>query len=221
MVPKRLAQLARSQSPRTRWHLFRPVSCKRQIQTSLTILFNITIVKTKSQPLISEVQTEFRSVYATRWQLCRKQSTKVVVGAVIKILSSETGTYFLPYTVGQAIAAFHQEPLIAYNQKSEIWISDQIYGRIFNDKTTGAHLAFCYSLLRAVEDAKRSIVAQSKGDDGLTGQERQRLSYFRHRGSTYLLTSAIASCMETFLQRRIVEPAKISFGQRVSPAAAT
>ena len=124
------------------------------------------------------------------------------------------------YTVGQAIAAFHQEPLIAYNQKSEIWISDQIYGRIFNDKTTGAHLAFCYSLLRAVEDAKRSIVAQSKGDDGLTGQERQRLSYFRHRGSTYLLTSAIASCMETFLQRRIVEPAKISFGQRVSPAAA-
>lgn len=125
------------------------------------------------------------------------------------------------YTVGQALAAFHQEPLIAYNQKSEIWISDPIYGHFFNDRTTGAHLVLSYSLLRAVEESKRNIVAKSKGDNGLTGQETQLLTYFRHRGSTYLLTSAIASCMETFLQRRIAEPAKLSFGQRVSPAAAT
>jgi hypothetical protein len=44
------------------------------------------------------------------------------------------------YTVGQALAAFHQDPLTAYNQKSEIWVSDQIYSRYFNDDATGAHL---------------------------------------------------------------------------------
>lgn len=125
------------------------------------------------------------------------------------------------YTVGQALAAFHQEPVTAYNLKSEIWVSDQTYARFFNDDTTGAHLVFCYALLRAVEETKRSLVGKSKSEAGLTAQETQLLSYFRHRGSTYLFVSAIASCMETFVGRRIPVPARISFGQRTSPKQAT
>ena len=125
------------------------------------------------------------------------------------------------YTVGQALAAFHQDPLTAYNLKSEIWVSDQTYARFFNDDTTGAHLVLCYALLRAVEDAKRSLVARSKLEAGLTAQEAQLLSYFRHRGSTYLFVSAIASCMETFIGRRIAVPARISFGPKTPPKQAT
>lgn len=126
------------------------------------------------------------------------------------------------YTVGQALAAFHQDPLIAYNQKSEIWVNDQTYARYFNDDTTGAHLVFCYGLLRAVEDAKRKLVTQSKGSEGdLTALDAQLLSYFRHRGATYLLVSAIASCMETFVNKRISVPARVSFGSRTSPKQAT
>ncbi|WP_217351300.1 AIPR family protein [Azoarcus sp. DN11] len=125
------------------------------------------------------------------------------------------------YTVGQALAAFHQEPLTAYNLKSEIWVSDQTYARFFNDDTTGAHLVLCYALLRAVEETKRSLVGKSKSEAGLTAQETQLLSYFRHRGSTYLFVSAIASCMETFVGRRIPVPARISFGQKTSPKQAT
>ena len=125
------------------------------------------------------------------------------------------------YTVGQALAAFHQDPLTAYNLKSEIWVSDQTYARFFNDDTTGAHLVLCYALLRAVEDAKRSLVARSKLEAGLTAQEAQLLSYFRHRGSTYLFVSAIASCMETFIGRRIAIPARISFGPKTPPKQAT
>ena len=117
------------------------------------------------------------------------------------------------YTVGQALAAFHQDPITAYNLKSEIWVSDQTYARFFNDDTTGAHLVLCYALLRAVEEAKRNLVARSKREeDALTAQETQLLSYFRHRGSTYLFVSAIASCMETFVGQRISVPARISFG---------
>lgn len=125
------------------------------------------------------------------------------------------------YTVGQSLAAFHQDPLTAYNLKSDIWVNDKTYARFFNDDTTGAHLVLCYSLLRAVEEAKRSLVAKSKSGSGLTTQEEQLLEYFRHRGSIYLLVSAIASCMETFVGRRIAVTAKLSFGVKTTPKQAT
>jgi hypothetical protein len=125
------------------------------------------------------------------------------------------------YTVGQALAAVHQEPLTAYNQKSEIWISDQIYARFFNDEVNGPHLVFCYALLRAVEDAKRNLVAKSKLENTLTAQESELLSYFRHRGSTYLFVAAIAACMETFLGKRIPVLARVSFGAKTPPKTAT
>jgi hypothetical protein len=31
------------------------------------------------------------------------------------------------YTVGQALAAFHGDPVTAYDKKSEIWVNDGIY----------------------------------------------------------------------------------------------
>ena len=125
------------------------------------------------------------------------------------------------YTVGQALAAFHQDPLTAYNLKSDIWVNDATYARFFNDDTTGAHLVLCYALLRAVEDMKRSLVAKSKLDSDLTKQEEQLLAYFRNRGSTYLLVSAIASCMESFIGRPIAVPAKVSFSSKTTPKQAT
>ncbi|TZF89631.1 AIPR family protein [Cognatilysobacter lacus] len=123
------------------------------------------------------------------------------------------------YTVGQALAAFHQDPIVAYNSKSDIWVNDQTYARFFNDDTTGAHLVFCYSLLRSVEDAKRSLVAKSKSKE-LTAQEETLLEYFRQRGSTYLLVSAMAACVETFVGKRIGTNAKVSFGPKTSPTQA-
>ncbi|MBU8545843.1 MULTISPECIES: AIPR family protein [Roseomonadaceae] len=125
------------------------------------------------------------------------------------------------YTVGQALAAVHQDPVAAYNQKSDIWIQDNLYSRFFNERTTGAHLVFCYALLRSVENSKKHLVARSKSDVGLTEQEQELLSYFRHRGSTYLFVSAVASCLETFLGKRIASTSRISFGNKVSPQQAT
>jgi len=126
------------------------------------------------------------------------------------------------YTVGQALAAFGQDPLTAYNFKSDIWISDKTYSRFFNDETNGVNLVFAYSLLRAVERAKLDVVAKSKsGGAGMTSQENDLLSYFRHRGSTYLFVAAIASCLETFVGRRIPSPTKVSFGPKVTPQQAT
>ena len=118
------------------------------------------------------------------------------------------------YTVGQALAAYHQDPLTAYNFKSDIWVSDKTYSRFFNDEANGANLVFAYSLLRAVEQAKQTVVAKSRTEGGaLTAQEAALLTFFRHRGSTYLLASAIASCLETFVGRRISSATRVSFGQ--------
>jgi AIPR protein len=125
------------------------------------------------------------------------------------------------YTVGQALAAYHLDPIAAYNQKSEIWVNDKLYARFFNDDTTGAHLVFCYSLLRAVEEAKRELVAKSKNGKDLTDQEEALLNYFRQRGSIYLFVSAIAACAETFVSRKIGVSSKVSFGQKTSPKQAS
>jgi hypothetical protein len=121
------------------------------------------------------------------------------------------------YTVGQALAALHQEPVIAYNQKSNIWVSDRLYSKYFHDETTGKHLIFAFSLLRAVEAKKRAIVDKAKkGEENLTNIEKSQLEYFRNRGSTYLLASAIGGCLETFLNRKIPNVFRLSFGEDCS-----
>lgn len=125
------------------------------------------------------------------------------------------------YTVGQALAAYNQDPIIAYNQKSEIWVNDKLYSRYFNDEANGANLVFAYGLLRAVEEKKRDLVARSKSASGLTSQEEDLLEYFRHRGSTYLFVSAVSSCLEAFVGKKVANTARISFGQKVSPKQST
>ena len=80
---------------------------------------------------------------------------------------------------------------------------------------------FCFSLLRAVEARKADLVQKSKQKpDSLTSTEQNQLEFFRNRGATYLLVSAIAACMETFLNRRVLDPFKLSFRPNNSPSAA-
>jgi hypothetical protein len=125
------------------------------------------------------------------------------------------------YTVGQALAAFHGDPLVAYNQKAEIWISDTLYSQYFNDGTTATHIVFAYSLLRAVEGRKLDLIKKSKGDPtSLTSVEEKQLEFFRNRGATQLFVSAAAACLETFLNSRISNLFRLSFGQQVAPGAA-
>ena len=87
------------------------------------------------------------------------------------------------YTVGQALAAFHQDPVIAYNKKAEIWVSDKLYSKYFHNHTTGQHLVFAYSLLRGVEEKKTTLVEKSNkvGEKNLT--ESERLAKFNTFGT--------------------------------------
>jgi len=121
------------------------------------------------------------------------------------------------YTVGQALAALQQDPDVAYNQKSAIWASDSLYSKYFTEDITGAHLVFAYSLLRAIEARKTSLVQKSKADSGVTDAETKELQYFRQRGSIFLLVASIAASLETILGRKLVRISKISFGAKTEP----
>lgn len=117
------------------------------------------------------------------------------------------------YTVGQALACFHGDPIIAYNQKRNIWVSDKLYSKYFSEDTKAAHIVCAYSLIRAVEEKKKVIVEKSKKSaSSMSSIESEQLDFFRKRGSTYLFAAAVASCLETFLDRKVPNLFRISFG---------
>ncbi|MBT9457478.1 MAG: AIPR family protein [Burkholderiaceae bacterium] len=122
------------------------------------------------------------------------------------------------YTVGQSLAALHGDPVTAYNQKTNIWINDRLYSKYFNEDTTANHIVFAFGLLRTIEHRKLALMTKAKHSPAsLTSTEEKQLSFFRKRGSIYLLVSAIASCLETFLGRKIPNIYRLSFGDRCSP----
>jgi hypothetical protein len=122
------------------------------------------------------------------------------------------------YTVGQALAALHGDATVAYNQRTEIWSSDALYAKYFNDHTTAAHIVFAYSLLRAVEARKIELLNKSKNEAGtMTSSEEDQLKFFRRRGSIFLFVAAVASSLEIFCLKKIPNIFRVSFGSKTSP----
>jgi hypothetical protein len=121
------------------------------------------------------------------------------------------------FTVGQAVASLHADPVTAYNEKTNIWERDSIYTKFFNDNTNAVHLVFAYSLLRAVEARKLELVGREKKSDGLTKSEGAQLAFFRNRGATFIAAAAVAGCLEVILSRTVPSLFRLSFGERASP----
>jgi hypothetical protein len=116
------------------------------------------------------------------------------------------------YTVGQSVAALHGDPATAYNKKSDIWASDALYAKYFSDDTSAAHLVFAYSLVRAIESRKLSLIDRSKRTDDLKSTEEKELAYYRHRGAVHVFAAAIGGSLETLLGRKIPNLFRVSFG---------
>ena len=119
-------------------------------------------------------------------------------------------------TAGQALASFHQEPGNAYHKKTKIWESDELYSKYFNEGTTAKHILFAYSLLKAVESTKIDLLNKSKNGN-LTGVEKEQLTFFRKRGSTFMLVSAIAKSLEVILNTAIPNLFSVEFEDNFSP----
>lgn len=115
------------------------------------------------------------------------------------------------YSAGQAIAAFHQEPAIAYNERSNIWQSDNLYPRFFNNRTTARHILFAYSLMKAAELAKSAL--RDLGEQNRTNAQQRQWDTLRKRGATFLITSAIAATLETILDHPVTDTFRTRFQQ--------
>lgn len=118
------------------------------------------------------------------------------------------------YTVGQALAAFHGDPITAYNKKAGIWINNNIYDKLFNDSTKAAHIVCCYGLVRAIEAKKKTLQTKT----GLTKVDEGALNFLRQRGAIFLVTHAVAFCLESILDRSVPNLFRISFGVSCSPS---
>lgn len=115
-------------------------------------------------------------------------------------------------SAAQALVAFHGEPDLAYNQKSRIWEIDEIYGRYFNESTSSGHMLFTYSLLKAVEAIKRE---QASYEGERTQEDQDAFDFFSHRGSTYLLISALGTTLETYLNKPVSDKFSVKFKEEV------
>src|SRR5262249_47894591 len=125
------------------------------------------------------------------------------------------------YTVGQSLAAFHGDPVTAYDKKSELWTNEKNYRQIFTDRTTARHIVFCYSLLSAVNGRKMDLSQKQKNDpSSLTNIENTSLAFLNKKGANYLLVHVISQCMETILAKPIPNRFDLHFSNNVSPSTA-
>lgn len=172
----------------------------------------VTVSDFRSRDRIQKrLREEMEAVPNAEYQGGRRGGASDVIRRNPKLLPS--------YTVGQSLASVQADPHVAYNQKSEIWSIDSLYSKYFNDDLSAVHIVFSYSLLRCIESRKLDLIAKSKTGEELTDIENRELQYFRQRGATYLLVSAISSCLETIIGKRISNVTRISFG-KISPAKA-
>ena len=120
---------------------------------------------------------------------------------------------------GQALAAFHGDPHVAYHEKTTMWVDDEKYIHYFNDSTNAKNIFFALSLLKAVGDKKMFLWNKSNANN-LIGQENEQFVFFRKRGSIIMMTSAIASCLEDILNIQIPNKFAPCFKKNLSLEAA-
>jgi AIPR protein len=166
-----------------------------------------------TDPIQERLRTEFKAIPDAEYEGGRRG------GASDAIKRSK---FTLPsYTVGQSLAAFHGDPVTAYDKKSELWTSEKNYRQIFTDRTTARHIVLCYSLLSAVNDSKLGLSQKQKNDPlSLTNIENTSLAFLNKKGANYLLVHVISQCMETILGKPIPNRFDLHFAKNVSPGTA-
>jgi len=127
--------------------------------------------------------------------------------------------YALPsYTVAQALAAFHGDPVTAYDKKSELWTNESRYRKIFTDRTSARHIVLCYSLLDHINSTKSALMKAARSNpDSQTEADRNKLQFLSQKGANYLLVHVVSQCLESILGRPIPNKFDIHFKKNPNP----
>ncbi|MFJ8073117.1 AIPR family protein [Streptomyces sp. NPDC096176] len=193
--------------------LARFVKCSDQQVIREIIQFNNTQNKVEAADFRSNdkiqdrLRREFAHIPEADYRGGRRGSERDIVERPANLISTQTAA--------QAIAAFHAMPNIAYNETRRIWSSDEIYSQVFPERISAQHLLFCYSLLKAIEEAKLEL--SKIPISSRTSAQSEQADFFRLRGSTILLANATASCLETILDTPLHDSWQIHFQRNISP----
>lgn len=155
-----------------------------------------------SDKIQDRLRKEFKKEYPSLTYLgARRGGEDDIIKRPINLVPSDT--------VAQSLAAFHQKPVTAYNQKGMLWDSDAEYAKIFHHDTHADHIFFVYSLFRAISNFKLELT--NKDEAICTNKDMEILSFLRYRGSIFLLIAAIGYCMESVLDERIPSAFALKF----------
>lgn len=156
------------------------------------------------------LRTEFEEIPNALYRGARRGGSEDAIRRDRTLLSDSA--------VAQSVASFHGYPNLAYNELRNIWENDQTYARFFNDRLHARHVLFCYSLLKAVEEAKQSLSAIP--EDKRTKTQKGHAEFFRSRGGVHLFTAAVGGSIETLLGEVVPDSFALRFKQNVSPGEA-
>lgn len=117
--------------------------------------------------------------------------------------------------VAQALASFQLAPNIAYNETRRIWDENGVYSRFFSDRTSARNVVFCYSLLRALEAAKKRLGDVDEANR--TEVQQRHTQFFRRRGSIALMVAAISATIELFLGHPVPDRTALRFKDNCAP----
>lgn len=123
--------------------------------------------------------------------------------------------------VAQCLTAFHGNPLVAYNRKSEIWEDDKHYVQVFNEGTSAEHVVFVYSLYLALLELKTDLKDKVRQGLSLKNSEQSLHDFFDLRGSLFLVVYSIAESLETIVDAPITNKFKLRFSKSLELEAAT
>lgn len=167
-----------------------------------------------TDPIQDRLRAEFAEIPSAEYEGGRRGGASDAIKRSKNALPS--------YTVAQALAAFHGDPVNAYDKKSELWTSETRYRKIFTDRTTANHIVFCYSLLDHINSTKSALVKAGRTNpEAQTEPDRKKLSFLSQKGANYLLIYTISQCLETILGRPIPNKFDICFERNMSPEAAS
>ncbi|MDI7226679.1 AIPR family protein [Leptospira santarosai] len=191
------------------------VKCDAQDLISNIVRYNnsqnkITASDFRSNDRIQEkLRNEFKNIRNTLYTGGRRGGADDAIKRNANLLPSDS--------VAQSLAAFHLDPAIAYNRKSEIWVSDKLYSNYFNEKISANHICLTYSLFQTIINYKNDLILKSKSDSALMQAEIDALSFLRLRGANYILMAGISTCMEILISKPIPDKFSIHFKVTESP----
>lgn len=191
------------------------VKAKRESVVANVVRYNNTQNKIQAadfrstDPIQERLRVEFKSIPEAEYEGGRRGGASDII---------KRSKYTLPsYTVGQALAAFHGDPVTAYDKKSELWTTEKNYRQIFTERTSARHIVFCYSLLSGLINKKTELRRLAR-ETQLTASQDRILLFLNKKGSAYLMVWVASQCMETILGKAIANKADLQFRENVPPA---